>query len=135
MNIKFFKNIFLVSFISFAFFALSPVETGVFFENIKDGQKVSSPFLVKMKVIGKTVAQAGDPAPNTGHHHIIVDGTFMEQGEIIPADATHIHYGKGQTEAELSLPKGLHTLTLQFADMNHLSFGQDWSRTVKIEVE
>ena len=59
----------------------------------------------------------------TGHHHLIVDGKAVPKGSVVPADATHMHFGKGQTETTLKLPPGKHTLTLQFADGAHQSYG------------
>ena len=37
-----------------------------------------------------------------------------------PSDANHIHYGKGQTEAQVELTPGKHTLQDVFADKNHI---------------
>lgn len=37
--------------------------------------------------------------PGTGHFHVIVDRAAAEkldEGDVIPFDATHLHYGKGQ---------------------------------------
>lgn len=101
----------------------------------QDGATVTSPFTVKFGVEGKTVAPAGDQAPNTGHNHLIVDGSTIPAGQVVPTDSTHLHFGKGQTEAELSLPKGKHTLTTQFADFSHKSFGPKWSQTITITVQ
>ena len=101
----------------------------------KDGATVTSPFTVKFGVEGKTVVPAGEDQPNSGHHHLIVDGGPIPAGEVVPTDDQHLHFGKGQTETELSLPKGTHKLTTQFADFGHVSYGPDWSQTVTITVE
>src|SRR5690606_4676329 len=94
------------------------VRSKVFFVEPKDGATVKSPFKVKMGVEGMKIRKAlEDPEDlTTGHHHILVDRGPMKAGEVIPTDAKHIHYGQGQTEVELTLPRGKHTLTLQFAD-------------------
>ena len=42
-----------------------------------------------------------------------------QAGEEIPFDETHLHYGKGQTEAAITLTPGKHKLTLQFANALH----------------
>lgn len=102
----------------------------------KDGETVKSPFKVKMSVKGKTVRVAGE-APDektTGHHHLIVDGAFTPAGQVIPTDDKHLHFGKGQTETEVKLPPGEHTLTLQFADGAHRSYGEPLSKTIKVKV-
>jgi hypothetical protein len=52
--------------------------------------------------------------PGTGHFHIYVDvpkGQQQEEGEAIPFDEVHKHFGKGQTAADLELsPVGTATL-------------------------
>ena len=109
---------------------------GVRFVALKDGAKVGTELKVNFAVTGKTVRPAGeDPEDKaTGHHHVIIDGQAMAAGTVIPMDATHKHYGKGQTEATLQLTPGEHTLTLQFADGAHRSYGPEWSQTVRVVV-
>lgn len=108
----------------------------VFFENLKNGDQVSSPVKVKMGVEGYEVKAAGSSGKHQGHHHIIINGGPIETGKVIPPnDAKHQHFGKGQMETELALPKGEHTLTLQFADGAHRSFGPEASATIKITVK
>jgi hypothetical protein len=100
-----------------------------------DGATVKSPVHVKFDVQGKSVQKAGDIVEGTGHHHLIVDGSFIEPGKQVPKDATHIHYGGGQLEADIGLEPGEHTLTMQFADGAHVSFGEPFSATITITVE
>jgi hypothetical protein len=107
---------------------------GVYFVNLKDGDKVKSPVVVQMGVRGMEVEPAGAYTDNKGHHHLIVDGNYVEKGEMVPKDETHLHFGKGQTIDTLKLSPGDHTLTLQFADGLHKSYGKDWSSTIKITV-
>lgn len=85
-----------------------------------DGATVSNPITVKFGVEGMEVAPAGTDTPNSGHHHLLIDATVEDDSTPIPADATHIHYGKGQTEAQIELPPGTHTLQDVFADKNHI---------------
>jgi hypothetical protein len=59
----------------------------------------------------------------------------IPENEVIPTDATHMHFGKGQTECDLRLSPGKHTLTLQFANGAHLSYGPKFSKTISITVE
>lgn len=113
----------------------APEGAKVSFKMLKDGDKVSSPVAVAMMVEGMEVKPAGDTTPASGHHHIIVDGQPVPKGEAVPSDEKHIHFGQGQTETEVELPPGEHTLTLQFADFAHRSYGPDLSATVKITVE
>ena len=115
--------------------ACGETKEGVDFGNLKDGDTVSSPFKVEFLVYGKTIEPAGVEKEGTGHHHIIVDGGSIQAGEVVPANETNIHFGKGQTETELTLAPGEHTLTLQFADFAHRSFGGKWSKTITVTVE
>jgi hypothetical protein len=54
---------------------------------------------------------------------------------VIPKDAQHLHFGKGQTTAIIDLPHGKHRLTLQFADGIHRSYGSKLSATIEITVK
>jgi hypothetical protein len=60
--------------------------------------------------------------PNTGHHHVLIDTDPPPQGEPIPNDRNHLHFGKGQTEARIELPPGRHTLQLMLGDEGHYPF-------------
>ena len=100
----------------------SPAGATVYIINLKDGAKVKSPFLVQFGLTGLGVAPAGVEKPNTGHHHLLVDTTLSaeQMKGAIPADDTHKHFGGGQTEAMVTLPKGKHTLQLVLADWSHI---------------
>jgi hypothetical protein len=107
----------------------------VHFVQPKDGATVQNPVHVVFGVDGMTVVPAGDTAANTGHHHLIIDGKPTPKGEAVPVDDTHIHYGKGQTETDVTLAPGKHTLTMQFADGLHRSYGPDMSSTITVTVK
>jgi hypothetical protein len=94
----------------------------VFFLNLKDGDTVKSPFKIEFGLSGMTIAKAGTDTPGTGHHHLLIDTKLdgAELSEGIPADATHRHFGGGQTEVTLELPPGKHTLQLLLGDGNHV---------------
>jgi hypothetical protein len=109
--------------------------SGVYFVDLEDGAVVSSPVIVNMGVRGMEIEPAGAINEGKGHHHIIIDGSFLPAGETIPANETNIHYGKGQTADTLALAPGQHTITLQFANGVHASFGEEWSKTITITVE
>lgn len=106
----------------------------VFFVNLEDGAEVTSPFTIQMGVEGMEIEPAGEPSYHKGHHHLLINDTSLSKGTVIPADSTHIHYGKGQTEAELSLPPGDYQLTLQFADGFHRSYGAQMSASIQVVV-
>lgn len=116
--------------------AFAPLEgASVSFTMPADGDTVTSPVKVAFAVTGAEVKPAGELVKGTGHHHVIVDGQPVTAGEVVPKDDTHIHYGGGQTEAEIELAPGSHTLTLQFADGMHRSYGKDLTSTITVTVE
>ncbi len=66
------------------------------------------------------VAPAGSDRPNSGHHHLVIDAPTPPLNAEIPNDFQHLHFGAGQTEAEITLTPGEHTLQLVFGDKNHI---------------
>jgi Domain of unknown function (DUF4399) len=100
----------------------SPPGAKVYFINLKDGAEVGSPFLVQFGLSGMGVAPAGVEKPNTGHHHLLIDAalTAEEMKGAIPIDDNHKHFGNGQTETTVTLPKGKHTLRLVLGDWSHI---------------
>jgi len=100
----------------------SPPGAKVYFINLKDGQELTSPFLVQFGLTGMGVAPAGVEKPNTGHHHLLIDTTLSadQLKAPIPMDDTHRHFGNGQTEAMITLPPGKHTLQLVLGDWSHI---------------
>jgi hypothetical protein len=100
-----------------------------------NGATVSSPFKVRFAVAGMSVKPAGDMTANTGHHHLLINTTPVKAGEVIPVDDKHLHFGKGQTETELTLPPGNYTLTMQFANGLHQAYGPGMNKEIKITVK
>jgi hypothetical protein len=86
----------------------------------KDGETVTSPVSVKFGLKGMGIAPAGIAFENAGHHHLIIDADLPPAGAPIPADANHVHFGKGQTEAAVELKPGKHTLQLLLGDQLHV---------------
>ena len=107
----------------------------VFFVEPKNGATVPQEFKVVMGVKGMALKPAGDPAPNSGHHHLLIDAKPVKKGEVIPADEHHLHFGKAQTEATIKLPPGKHELQLQFADAAHKSYGPAMRATITVHVK
>jgi hypothetical protein len=109
----------------------------VYFKNLKDGSSVPSKFKVEFGLDGLKVRPAGEDVNDraSGHHHLIVDGGPIDIGKPVPADEKNLHYGKGQTETEITLAPGTHKLTLQFADGAHRSYGPTWASTVTVNVK
>ena len=100
-----------------------------------DGATVSSPVKVRFGVQGMTVAPAGTTTAETGHHHLLIDLAAVPAGQVVPATPRHLHFGKGQTEAEVTLPPGTYKLTAQFANGYHESYGPAMSQTITITVK
>jgi hypothetical protein len=100
----------------------APSDAKVYFISLKDGDTVTSPVTIRFGLSGMGIAPAGTEIPNTGHHHLIIDDTVEGQAldAAIPMDEKHLHFGKGQTEATVTLPKGQHTLQLVLGDWSHI---------------
>ncbi len=87
----------------------------------RNGAQIKGPVRVVMGLSGMGVAPAGVDVAETGHHHILVNVDTAPAADMpIPADDRHRHFGKGQTEAMLTLPPGKHTLQLLLGDKNHV---------------
>lgn len=117
------------------FLSLSSAIAAVNFVTPKDKAIVATTFPVEFSVEGLTVAKAGELKAGTGHHHLIIDGKPIEKGQVVPKDATHLHFGDGATSTKVTLTPGTHTLTLQFADGVHKSLGEEFSKTISVEVK
>lgn len=94
--------------------------TELYFVAPADGASVTGPVTVRFGLKGMGVAPAGIQMAETGHHHLIVDANLPPADKPIPADANHIHFGKGQTETTLTLAPGRHTLQLVLGDHLHI---------------
>ncbi|HZS20009.1 MAG TPA: DUF4399 domain-containing protein [Pseudonocardiaceae bacterium] len=98
----------------------SPAGAEVYFISPKDGATVTSPFLVQFGLKGMGVAPAGVRFENTGHHHLLIDSDPPTDLSVpLTANDQLIHFGKGQTQATVTLPPGKHTLQLLMGDADH----------------
>jgi hypothetical protein len=105
--------------------AATPAPTGaeVSIVSPKDGATVPQTVVVKFAVENIALAPAGDTTRNTGHHHLLIDvDELPAAGSPIPSDANHVHFGKAQTQGEVTLTPGKHTLQLELGDSNHMPF-------------
>ena len=107
----------------------------VYFVNLRDGDKVTSPFRIAFGLVGMGIAPAGVHMENTGHHHLLINQKLTNEMLIkpIPFTEKYRHYAKGETEATLDLPPGKHTLRLLFADADHKPYYIS-SKEISIEV-
>ena len=115
-----FKFLYLLIFVLCSSLAFSS-ENKLYFIEPKDGATVNGPVKIVFGLSGMGVAPAGIDFPNTGHHHLLVDlENLPDLNKPIPANKNHIHFGKGQTEAILELPKGKRTLQLLMGNYLHI---------------
>jgi hypothetical protein len=99
----------------------APAGAAVYFLSPADGATVMSPFVVRFGLRGMGVAPAGVQSPNTGHHHLLIDvDSPPPENQPLPANDQIRHFGSGQTETELTLPPGMHTLQLLLGDALHI---------------
>jgi hypothetical protein len=114
----------------------APKDVELYFISPKDGDTVKSPVTVRFGLRGMGVAPAGVAMENTGHHHLLIDAPPPPFDRPVPADANHVHFGKGQTEASVALAPGKHTLQLLLADHLHVPHDPPvMSKPVTITVE
>jgi hypothetical protein len=97
----------------------SPAGAELYFITPADGATVTSPVTVKFGLKNMGIAPAGVNIENTGHHHLLIDTGLPPMNLPIPADDTHVHFGKGQTETTVNLTPGTHTLQLLLGDHVH----------------
>ncbi len=111
-------------------------ESNVFFTEPADKGVVSNPVKIAWGSKNFTVEPAGAVKEGSGHLHIMVDTDCVAAGAIVPKDDTHLHYGKGQMEAQLTLTPGPHTLCLQAADGAHVALlGAGMTQKISIVVK
>ena len=100
-----------------------PDHARVYFENLEDGQIVTSPFKVKFGIKGFGITPAGTKGKirhTAGHHHLLVNVEKLpDLDSPIPRDEKHLHFDLGETETTLNLPPGKHTLQLLLGDEDH----------------
>ena len=94
----------------FLLLSLNVFSEKVYFINIKDGDVLKSPFLIQFGLRGKGGAPAGVDVTNTGHHHLLINVDEVDYNLPIPSSDQHLHFGLGQTETNLELPSGKHSL-------------------------
>jgi hypothetical protein len=102
-----------------------------------DGARVTSPVRVVFGLKGFGVAPAGVDRNDAGHHHLLVDAGMPANLALpLPNDEQHRHFGGGQTEVELTLPPGRHTLQMVVGDHLHIPHDPPIaSSVVTIEVQ
>ena len=98
---------------------------------------VVSPFRVVFgsELVEVKAAPAGEQGGNTGHYDLIINQPGgVPVGVQVVADKQHLRFDHGETEAQLNLPPGKHTLTLQFVDGENRSHGVEMSASIDVTV-
>jgi Domain of unknown function (DUF4399) len=115
----------------------SPSGAEVYIISPADGAKVTSPLKVQFGLKGMGIAPAGITFENSGHHHLLIDSDPpADLSQPLPTSEQVVHFGKGQTETELKLAPGKHTLQLLLGDQNHVPHNPPvMSKKITIEVK
>lgn len=133
MSLQFFKTIFIslvfaLIFLSAPHRALAadlvshaPTNAQAYILEPADGTSVGKTFTVKFGLSGMDLAPAGEDKANTGHHHLLIDQQILPDFTTsLPATEQIRHFGKAQTETELTLEPGKHTLQLILGNYLHI---------------
>jgi hypothetical protein len=102
-----------------------------------NGDTVKAPFTVQFGLSGMGIAPAGVDRPNTGHHHLMVDVDQLPSlTEPLQGSEHVLHYGAGQTETQLTLAPGEHTLQLVLGNYSHIPHDKPvLSKKITVTVE
>jgi len=102
-----------------------------------DGATVDNQFKVIFGHANVDIVPAGVQKEFSGHHHLLIDVEELpDLSRPIPSNENYIHYGKGQTETELNLPKGSHSLQLLLGDYLHTPHSKPlYSKKIHINVK
>lgn len=120
---RLFTLIFCLGFISsvLAHSYSSDKERRVFFTTPSNGEILTNPIKIGFGATGVDIVPAGVDMPMSGHHHLLINVNKLPNLKSpIPADKNHVHFGAGQTETEINLPKGKHTLQLLLGNHLHI---------------
>jgi hypothetical protein len=112
----------------------SPEGARVYFIEPTDGATVPETFTVKFGLDNMGVAPAGTDVAATGHHHLLIDQALPPFDQPIGGDVKH--FGGGQTQTEVTLTPGTHTLRLILGDMKHVPHDPPvYSEQITVTVE
>lgn len=99
----------------------APDDARVYIVEPADGAVVPETFTVKFGLSGMDLAPAGVDRANTGHHHLLIDKPELPSLQAsLPSTDRVRHFGKAQTEAEISLEPGEHVLQLVLGNYLHV---------------
>ena len=99
----------------------SPGGAELYFVDLKDGATIPTKVVIRFGLRGMGIAPAAEDRENTGHHHLLIDAELPSLDQPILNDANHLHFDAGETEAEITLAPGTHTLQLLLGDKDHIA--------------
>ncbi|TMM45287.1 DUF4399 domain-containing protein [Colwellia ponticola] len=99
--------------------SVAPASANVYIISPADGATVKETFTVTFGLKDMGVSPAGIEKKNTGHHHLLIDKDSLPAFDM-PMGSDVQHFGGGQTQTTLTLPKGEHTLQLILGDHHHV---------------
>jgi len=133
MSLKLFKTVFFFLISTLILFSVphsslavdivshAPTTAQAYILEPADGTSVAETFTVKFGLSGMDLAPAGVNQANTGHHHLLIDQQAVPNlTASLPATEQIRHFGKAQTETELTLEPGKHTLQLILGNYLHV---------------
>lgn len=86
-----------------------------------NGATVPTTFTVKFGASNVDIVPAGTNQENSGHHHLLIDTDVLpDMHSPLPTTPNLIHFGKAQTETEITLAPGKHTLQLVLGNYAHI---------------
>ena len=120
-----------------AFISKSHKDAKVYFITPSNGQRLPKTFKVSFGLAHMGIAPAGIDMQHTGHHHLLINVDKLPSlTQPLPASENIIHFGKGQTEALITLPPGKHQLQLLLANYLHIPHDKPiLSRKISVIVE
>ena len=97
----------------------SPEGAKAYFVDLKDGDTVKAPVLIRCGLTEQMgIAPALADWPDTGHFHLLIDANPPNPNK--PISKKYIHLYLGQTERTVDLKKGKHTLQIVMGDYAHM---------------
>ena len=113
----------------------SPEGAKAYFIDLKDGDTVNSPLLIRFGLtVQMGIATALADWPDSGHFHLLIDKKQPNPNRPISNNNLHLH--RGQTEATVELGKGKHTLQIVMGDYSHIPHNPPvMSERISVKVE